>query len=619
MPETSDRARLRQLLQRQTEALERRIQKLQQLSDRLSKWRLMAFLVGAFLFYGALYSESVFWILLVLAVAFSSFFLLVRNHNRVDRALDRFRIFHRIRLEHIYRMDLRWEGIPERPEHAVDASHAYARDLNIGGDRSLLQLMDTAHFKGGSERLKHWLLANRPDVENLRERQELVRELKRQPYFRDRLRLTALRVQGGHDEKDWDIHTLMHWLKQVKAQNYQPALGILMGLSGLNILLGALYAAGIVPPFFALTLVIYLIYYNFNGEKIKGLFEEAYQMEQVLKEFGAVMGYLEKHHYEAGSRLASFCAPFTQPDDRPSRFIRRITRLAAAASSQKNQVFWAVLNFIVPWDIFFSARLDRYKEELRPRLEAWLDKLSTLEALNSMANFAWLNPGYTFALPEADRSKGPVFEAEALGHPLIPADRKVTNDFRIDENGSVILITGSNMAGKSTFLRTVGINLCLCYAGAPVNASRLHTQAFRIFSSINITDSLNEGLSHFYAEVKRLRRLIEELNIEDSLPLFYFVDEIFRGTNNRERLLGSTAFIRHVAGRGGAGMISTHDLELASLEEEIESLHNYHFEETISEGRMRFEYKLHHGPCTSTNALKIMEMEGLPTPEDREQ
>jgi DNA mismatch repair ATPase MutS len=229
-----------------------------------------------------------------------------------------------------------------------------------------------------------------------------------------------------------------------------------------------------------------------------------------------------------------------------------------------------------------------------------------------MGNFAWLSNNYTFSLP-TNNDETPVIKAKKLGHPLIKKKNKVANDVSIENVGNIQLITGSNMAGKSTYLRTVGINLSLCYAGAPVNASSLETVLFRLFSSINVTDSLDEGLSHFYADVKRLRALIEELEAPHQHPLFFMVDEIYRGTNNRERLTGSEAFLKHVAGKNGVGLVSTHDLELAQLEEEISTLSNWHFEETIENGKMRFEYKLKSGPCPSTNALKIMQMENLPT------
>ncbi|WP_425461086.1 MutS-related protein [Fodinibius salinus] len=228
-----------------------------------------------------------------------------------------------------------------------------------------------------------------------------------------------------------------------------------------------------------------------------------------------------------------------------------------------------------------------------------------------MANFAWLHPHYNFTLPDKDAEKP--FLATSLGHPLIPEEQKVTNDVSIDQKGNILLITGSNMAGKSTFLRTMGINLALCFAGAPVNAKTLSTIPFRLFCSINVSDSLDDGLSHFYAEVKRLRELLNLLNDNHQTPVFFMVDEIYRGTNNRERLQGSKAFLKQVAGKNGVGLVSTHDLELAGLEEEIPQLSNYHFAETLEDDKMSFKYKLKPGPCPTTNALKIMEMEGLPT------
>jgi DNA mismatch repair ATPase MutS len=368
---------------------------------------------------------------------------------------------------------------------------------------------------------------------------------------------------------------------------------------------------GSLPPYVIISFVIYLLTYNFYSGKISGLFDEAMQIESLLSRFRSVLLYLESFPYKQNSNLREFCSIYHHADQRPDRYLKKIIRFASAASSQGSELIWLLLNSIVPWDMFFAWRLDDYKKELEPKLRLWLDRFYQLEALNSMANFAWLNPEYSFALPQSNQD-APVFKAEALGHPLIPKDQKVTNDVVIEQIGNIQLITGSNMSSKSTFLRTIGINLCLCFAGGPVNAASFDTTLFRLFSSINVTDSLNEGLSHFYAEVKRLRQLMDALNADHASPLFFFVDEIYRGTNNRERLKGSAAFLKSVAGRNGVGLVSTHDLELARLEDEIPSLSNWHFEETIIDGRMEFEYKLKSGPSPSTNALKIMEIEGLP-------
>jgi DNA mismatch repair ATPase MutS len=205
-----------------------------------------------------------------------------------------------------------------------------------------------------------------------------------------------------------------------------------------------------------------------------------------------------------------------------------------------------------------------------------------------------------------------LFCANGLGHPLIRDEKKVINNFKIDELGEVFILTGSNMAGKSTFLRTIGVNLCLAYAGGPVNATYMQTSLFRLFTCIRVTDSVTDGYSYFYAEVRRLRALLDALKHPEQLPLFFLIDEIFKGTNNKERLIGSRSFVRALAGQNCVGAISTHDLELVKLEGTLPQVENLHFREEVVDGQLMFDYLLRPGPCPTTNALKIMAMEGLP-------
>jgi DNA mismatch repair ATPase MutS len=244
----------------------------------------------------------------------------------------------------------------------------------------------------------------------------------------------------------------------------------------------------------------------------------------------------------------------------------------------------------------------------------WLDAWFELEALCSLANFAYLNPGYTFPrfMPSTGKQQQPVFAAQALGHPLIPEKQKVVNDFTFSESNEMVLLTGSNMAGKSTFLRTLGANLCLAYAGAPVNATNLRTSLFDLYACIKISDSLTDGYSYFYAEVRRLHGLLEKLKAGATEPIFFLIDEIFKGTNNEERLIGSSAYIHALVGQNCVGVISTHDLELVKRADMLPMLKNYHFREEVQGGQMVFDYKLHHGPCPTRNALKIMQLAGLP-------
>jgi DNA mismatch repair ATPase MutS len=286
------------------------------------------------------------------------------------------------------------------------------------------------------------------------------------------------------------------------------------------------------------------------------------------------------------------------------------------ASAQRANIFGLALNLLVPWDLYVAYRFNRCKQDVKSRLPAWIDTWYELEALNALANFGYLQPDASF--PEiwaaSDTASAPVLRAEALGHPLLPDEVRVCNDLTLPRLGEVVMITGSNMSGKSTFLRTLGMNLCLAYAGAPVCAAALQCGVLRVFTCINVSDSVTDGISYFYAEVKRLKALLQALSTAVDTPLLFLIDEIFRGTNNRERLIGSQSYIEALSGGHGVGLVSTHDLELVTLAESMPTIHNYHFRETIVDGRMAFDFELRPGPCPTTNALTIMQLEGLPVP-----
>jgi DNA mismatch repair ATPase MutS len=350
--------------------------------------------------------------------------------------------------------------------------------------------------------------------------------------------------------------------------------------------------------------------------------DDAYFLQDGLDKLRAILEYLERFRYGKHERLKKLCQPFLNPEQRPSLQLRQLGRIIVAVSLQRNGIIWLILNSVVPWRYYFAWRLGQYKLKIAEVLPIWLDTVFELEALNSLATFSYLNPDYAFpeispdltpskAAPSADNSS--IFKVVQAGHPLISEDHKICNDFAFSESGEIVIITGSNMAGKSSFLRTLGVNLCLAYAGSPVNAQSLHTKLFRLFTCIRISDSVTDGFSYFYAEVRRLRELLDEFeDTSQTLPIFFLVDEIFKGTNNRERLIGSRAYLQALVGHNSVGLVSTHDLELVTLADNNAEVKNYHFKEDVAEGRMVFSYKLQMGPSQSTNALKIMEMEGLP-------
>jgi hypothetical protein len=394
-----------------------------------------------------------------------------------------------------------------------------------------------------------------------------------------------------------------------------------------NITLFLLFAFGRLPPVWILSTLAYAGVY-FSSQSMVGEFLAAViRLNGELAKFQPLLRYLEGFQYGDRKALKQQCALFLVKANRPSERLRQVQFVTVLAGLRMNPVMGLLLNVLTPWDFWVAWLAARQRQRVAAILPTWLEAFHELEALIALGEFAALHPEYAFPkfIPvpdqaqnveerdESSRQANPVFMAHQMGHPLLPADRKVCNDLQIEALGDLLIITGSNMAGKSTFIRTVGINLCLAYAGAPVDAAELQTVAFRLYTCIRISDSLGDGFSYFYAEVKRLKGLLDSLQPNPSgLPLLYLVDEIFRGTNNRERLIGSRAYVKALIGAAGVGLIATHDLDLAQLADNHPQARNLHFRDEVAGGKLTFDYRLRPGPSPTTNALKIMEMEGLP-------
>ena len=589
-------------------------EKLARLDHRFFLARLTTLLVGAAASMLALiYGQGGFGpgVLVCFIAVFSA---VVIFHRRVDRAKHRVQLALALVDAQRARMQLDWQGIPAAQAVEVDPAHPFSSDLNLVGSRSLHQLVDTAASRGGSVRLAGWLLDPILDPGLIRQRQELVKELQPLHGLRWRLAMEGELIKGEAG-KPWEGEALLRWLAANPAgRSLVPILSILLGLAAANIVLYIGNALGALPAIWPVSLGLYAVIYLFNFKAYQDLFGDAYTLGKALDQFRAILAILEDYPYPAEGGLARLTAIFQKPGQRPSRYLKGIVWITSAAALGENPVLSLVINTVLPWNYILAYLLSRYKESLRGTLPAWLDTWYEVEGLSSLANLVYLNPGYTFPQIE-DNQQGDttiIFEARLMGHPLLADAVKVSNDFSLSKLGEVALITGSNMSGKSTFLRTLGVNLCLAFAGGPVNAQTLRTSLFRVFTCIQVNDSLSYGISYFYAEVRRLKALLQGLESGEHFPLFFLIDEIFRGTNNLERRIGSQAYVRALTQGYGTGAISTHDLELVKLTDMGLSIVNYHFREDIRDGRMAFDYRLRPGPCPTTNALKIMAMEGLP-------
>ena len=581
---------------RQIERLQRRIDTLKTQSDQFSSLRLAIMGIGILATLGAYFSLGSlgFWGFLIPTILI--FGVVVAIHRRIQNSLSAHKVWQHIKQLNIARMRLDWEDIPQllRAE-----KHPLEIDLDL---RQVHRLIDTSTSRDGSLRLQGWLLTPHPDFDTIQKRQALIQEIIPMVIFRDRLILYANKTHH-------DGNAVSNWLKnQNEDPHLKTILRILWVLAGTTIVFFVPGTLGTIPPIWVASWLAYVGLFFSQWRNTSSLFQEALTLHDTLKHLSTIFAHLETYHYGEKENLKTLCSPILQ--DKPSQQLAKLAQIVSAVSLQGNPILWMVINVIVPWDVYFAYQLNQEKKHLAESLPRWLDVWYELEALTSLANFAYLNPEYTF--PTFTNSENDIITTKNIGHPLIKNEMRVTNDFALDHLGEVIIITGSNMAGKSSFLRTLGVNLALAYAGSVVAAESLETRLFRVFSCIRVTDSLNDGISYFYAEVRRLKALLDALETPSELPLFFLIDEIFRGTNNRERLIGSQAYIQKLSGGQGVGLVATHDLELVRLADENPNITNYHFREEVTDGRMVFDYVLHAGPSPTTNALKIMALEGLP-------
>ncbi len=603
------------LRRRHLQRLERRIRLLDDRSRGISRARLAVVVTGSVVVFLVFRSYDPEAGVAVLGLFLVAFLFLIRVHDRVEESLKQTRYLLRIKSLHERRRALDWNALPETFGESDVRVFPLAADLNVVGPRSLHHLLDTCASQGGSNRLKEWLVDPLPDHARTLARQRLVQQLVPLRIFRDHLtRLTML--DGSDADRQWDDQKLRRWLaREEVVPLLKPWLIGLSLFAALNVALILLHVVGTLPALWPMTVLVYFAVYFMRYRAVDDLFDEAHDLEFMLQRFTPALLYVERFQFRRRSEAAG--ATDSMRISRPSTELRWIRRIASASAVTRSEFLWLLLNLIMPWEMLFAYLMHRAKESVREHLPAWLDTWYVLEAASSLASYADHHPDRVFPVIEpVDVASTPVFEGRDLGHPLLQEDVKVRNDFIVDRLGEVILVTGSNMSGKSTFLRTIGVNLQLAYAGGPVDASALRTTCFRVFTSINVVDSVQEGLSHFYAEVQRLKSLLDALEDEGGPPLFNLIDEIFRGTNNRERLIGSRAFIRALAGRRAISLISTHDLELTRLEGEIPLVRNFHFREDVSGERMTFDYALRGGPSPTTNALKIMARAGLPVDPD---
>jgi len=473
------------------------------------------------------------------------------------------------------------------------AAQSLVNDLDLD---SLFSHIDETFSEIGNKRLSDWMVVPELKLEQLLERHsKIIAAQKYLGFFRH------LRVHGQFMAKTQILEFLKHPLFK---PDFLAKYKILKGLWVL-VLVSWIFKLFFIPkiPLF-LFWIAYFIMSMISLESVREIFNQAQDLSQQLKPLMRVFKHIEK--MRSSPDLANFSPTLAL---RPlSKSLMKLDLLLSGLSTAAHPFVHVLLNAFVPWTPFFSTRVERWRMEMSNLLPQALDDLGTTEA---QASLAFLFRYQTKTLPTFSTS--PELQFRDLVHPLIDRSKARPNDFNLLPPTSLILITGSNMSGKSTFLRTIGVNHVLAMMGAPVFASEFKTHLARITPCIRISDSLRDGYSYFFTEVVKLKEILDDSRGE--VPILYLIDEMFRGTNNRERLIGSKCFIDDILKTKNIGFITTHDLELTQISDEhSRQLENWHFSEKIEGQTMTFPYKIHKGPCPTTNALKIMSLVGLPVP-----
>ncbi len=524
------------------------------------------------------------------------------------------------------RLEGRWAGTGESGERFLDDHHLYAGDLDIFGHGSLFQLLCQARTGIGEGTLAAWLTAPAPP-EAVRARQQCVAEIGPKLDLREDLAVLGEAARSGVHPR-----ALADWGEGASVLDPNGFRRVARGLSALGVFavgivlvylatLAALPAGVFVielPPGVVAGMATYFVVVAALCGSVTWRFAAPagrilQESEEAARDLGLLAGVLERFEAEAftSPRLVSLQGELETDGVPPSRRIARLKRLIDFVE-QRDNLFVRLLGPLVLWDLHLAYALEDWRRVSGAALRHWLDAVGEMEAMLSLAAYHYERPGHVF--PEFVE-QSPVFEAEALSHPLLPEADAVPNDVSIGRRPRVLVVSGSNMSGKSTLLRTVGANAVLAQAGAPVRARSLRLSPLAVGASIQAVDSLQQGESRFYAEILRLGAIVEQATdgqATEELPVLFLIDELLHGTNSHDRRIGAEAIVRGLVERGAFGLVTTHDLALTHIADGLgDQGANVHFEDHLEGGKMRFDYRMRAGVVEKSNALELMRSVGL--------
>jgi DNA mismatch repair ATPase MutS len=527
------------------------------------------------------------------------FIFLIKLYNIIQYAVQHNQILRKINEDEVLRLEGSLDGFDPGLEY-LDTDHPYHNDLDIFGRNSLYQLVNRSSTYWGKKTLAKWF-SSKADKKNILSRQESVCELSEDIGW-----LQEFQATGMHYENKTDISDFLGWLESDDLLSTSKFYQVIRYIS--PILLSAILILTVfsIIPYHWFVGGIILNGFVLLGalSRVRSIHNKTSEAIKSMKGLETLIVMIEKASFQSPG-LKKLRSVYAGNDVKVSSSIGALSRILQNLDNRSNQIYH-IFNLFLLLDLHFSIAAEKWKFRQSGKVQGWFDAIGEMEGLTSFAGMTFSNPHFIFpGILDGEH----IVNAKNIGHPLIPHTKRISNDFLLEGKGHISMITGSNMAGKSTFLRTIGINMVLAFAGGPVCAEFLSLTPTQIFTSMRTQDNLEENISSFYAELKRICQLLEITDHDE--PVFFLLDEILKGTNSHDRHLGAVSLVHQLSLKNISGLISTHDLDLARETSSGHKVTNYSFNSTIQGNEILFDYTLTPGICESFNASKLMKKMGI--------
>ncbi|WP_422081869.1 MutS-related protein [Ulvibacterium sp.] len=532
----------------------------------------------------------------IVLVTFVLFLFLVSRHTDLQYQRDKLQALIRLNETEIEVLNCNFHQLPEGNEFK-DSGHFYSQDIDLFGRGSFYQYCNRTALHQGSETLAEILTGN--TIDSIPQKQEALKELAQIPEWRQNFSAIATLVRT-----ETKYTTIIKWIL-----NYRPCIPAIMKIlptifSVLSLIVWTLYFLDTVSGWV-------LVGWSFLGLGITGRFlssinqlsADTSKIQRTFQQYQKLIMELEQMEFSS-ELLSEKRSLIIEKTDKASKILKRFSRLLNALDQRNNIIIGLVANAFMLRDLQLSYTIEDWFKSYGPKVEVWFRTIAFFDAYNSLGNFVFNHPSYSFPSLTGEET---VLESEKAGHPLLEPDKSVPNDFRIGKE-QFFIITGANMAGKSTFLRTVSLQIVMANIGLPVNASKARYSPIKLITSMRTTDSLTDEESYFFSELKRLKFIVDEIRKD---RYFIVLDEILKGTNSSDKAKGSRKFVEKLVRSRSTGIIATHDLSLCDAAKEFDQIHNYYFDAEIIDNELHFDYKLKAGICQNMNAsflLKKMEI-----------